>query len=901
MLLAGPPGVGKTAVAERMARTAREDGLDVAVVRSRPDDPYAPVREAVDELSDGPSPLEEEWVSADDPDIYRDQRKALFAELVDELVPGPDDPARVLVIDDLHRADPATVDFLEYLLGTLETARLVLVGCYRREELASGSPLSPDCIPESAPVERLRIQPFGREATGTLVANILGYRDPPTEFVDGIREWTGGNPLFVREVIETLLSSDQLSPDFEWYPTDPGEIEAADAVADTVEERVAGLDQAARQLLRWAALAGDRVPVDVLATVSSLDPGGLRTILAMLVETGMFDWTEDRDGVTFRSALVREAILTESTSDDRQERHRAIAKAFERACKERDPADSWGLAVDAARHHHRAGDEKRAIEWYRTASDRARDVYAHESAIEFLQRALEIADGHDEDATLEVSERIVEAYLATGEFDEAERYVSFLRQRATSVGRRQRVALYSSRIANARGDYERAAKKAKIGVELDDSSGRLQCELFDELAMAERRQSRGEATVETAGRLRELAAEAGEWDLVARAHRHFGVVAWQRGDYDRASECHREALETLEEHDIDDSRLEALLRNNLGVFARYRRDYDRAIDWGETAVETFEAIGDRRHQALALTNLAQTHWHRGEYRLADGRYEAAAEAYRSTSADHEAAMSMVGLAELAVDRGDYDVAEQKLASVEDDLASTPRRTSGLANVVRGRLALVRGDCQAARTRFQTALASFEDIDDDNNRARALRWLGRVAIEREDPDRGRRLLRQSIEIARELGDEHGVARGRFVLGRLALEFDCGDPREHLQAAMTTFEAVGDRNGVALATLEQGRLALREGDPGAAREDLRAARDDLEAIGAFDGVVRATKALVEACQRDDEAAARWCDRGIDLIDPNGPRADDREWFLDRHPGPTGGDDPGSSDSSGTPGRD
>ncbi len=292
-------------------------------------------------------------------------------------------PPSVLVIEDVHWADEATLDVLKLLGRRLEQVRALILASYRDDVLHRTHPLRVMLgeLGGGQRVERLGVPPLSASAVGTLAdRNGLDGAD--------LFDKTSGNPFFVTEV---LAAGAEAIPD---------------TVRDAVLARAARLSAPARELIDAVAVAPAEVKVWLLEKLVGEAVGGLEECLS----SGML--RPSADGVTFRHELARLAVEEALTPDRRLRLHRKALAAL---------TDS-PRAVDVsllAHHAEAAGDADATLRFAPQAAARASALGAHREAAAHYARALQFADciSAGERARL-LERRAHECYLASA-FDEA--------------------------------------------------------------------------------------------------------------------------------------------------------------------------------------------------------------------------------------------------------------------------------------------------------------------------------------------------------------------------------------------------------------------------------------------------------------------------------------------------
>ena len=284
----------------------------------------------------------------------------------------------VLVLEDLHWADPSSRALLTFLAGRLRDERLVLIGTYRSDELTRRHPLLPllahlERLPS---VERIDLSRLDRDEVQAQIAGILGTV-PGARFVDNVLARSDGNPFFVEE----LLTSS---------PRD-----RRGALPPTLQEillaRLSGLAPETQRVLRIAAVIGRRAEHDLLASVADRPEPDLVEDLRDAVDQHVLVPVETDDGPAyeFRHALVREVAYEDLLPTERSALHALVAEALTTS----GPADGDGdarLTAELAYHWHGAHDDRRAIGASVRAGRAAGAVFAHDEALEHFERAIRL-------------------------------------------------------------------------------------------------------------------------------------------------------------------------------------------------------------------------------------------------------------------------------------------------------------------------------------------------------------------------------------------------------------------------------------------------------------------------------------------------------------------------------
>ena len=289
----------------------------------------------------------------------------------------------VLVFEDLHWADPSTLELLGHILDQVPTAALLILLTFRPEFTPPWSGRSHFA---SVTVSRLpRAQAEG------LVQNILGGKPLPTQVLEQIVSKTDGVPLFVEELTKMVIESDLLEERNGRYeltgPLPPLAIPST--LRDSLAARLDRLDSA-REIAQLAATCGREFSYQLLRAIAPAHDLDLQKGLSTMVEAEVLY----RRGVAvqaryfFKHALIREAAYESLLKSKRQQVHSRIAQVIE----EHFP-DTVEMQPELIAHHYaQAGLPIQAIPYWRRAGERALELSANLEAVNHLNNGLRLLD-----------------------------------------------------------------------------------------------------------------------------------------------------------------------------------------------------------------------------------------------------------------------------------------------------------------------------------------------------------------------------------------------------------------------------------------------------------------------------------------------------------------------------
>jgi transcriptional regulator with XRE-family HTH domain/tetratricopeptide (TPR) repeat protein len=552
-LIAGEPGIGKTALTAELARLVHADGG--LVLYGRWDehvlDPYRAFREALDDYARAcpdavlrqdlaglaeeiarlcPEPAQRVGVSAAPAQAAAEAERFRLFESLDTWIRriAARHPV-LLVLDDLQWADQPSLFLLPHLMRAKRSTPLLTVAMYRdsgpeRSEFSAALP----SLARDVDFRRLSLRGLEHDAVTALLEDAAGRQFGERESVLVAElEWeTAGNPFFLLEMIRHLSEIRAFDRDVVRLGETPAEI--PQSVRDMVQSRLRRLPDSCTETLAIASLLGERFDAALLASAASLTEAATVDLLEEAARAGLIAEIDDEpDWWRFPHSLTRRVTSEELRRGQKALAHQRIGETLE---------TRPGVSPAELAHHFGAAASKgsagQAVRYGRLAGERALREVAAEVAVRHFRKALELLDRF-------------------GPEDQA---------------------LRCELLLDLAGAYDRAGEYPSRD------------ERFTEAA-------------DTAGRL-------GSGELFARAALGYGGVlpAAVRPD-PRAQALLEEALKRLDE---EDSRARATVLARLGHWLHNVRPYTERLELSDQAVAMARGAGDRRTLATVLLHRCWT-------------------------------------------------------------------------------------------------------------------------------------------------------------------------------------------------------------------------------------------------------------------------------------------------------
>jgi class 3 adenylate cyclase/tetratricopeptide (TPR) repeat protein len=631
----------------------------------------------------------------------------------------------VLVVEDLHWADEALLDFLDHLIDWAADVPLLVVATARPELLVR----RPGWGGGKPNVATVSLAPLGDDDTARLVGSLLNQALLPAELQAALLARAGGNPLYAEEYVRMLAERGFLRKVAGTWRLEAAEaLPLPETVQGIIAARLDTLEPEDKALLANAAVLGKVSWTGALAALSGSEPLVLEQHLHTL-ERREFLRRERRSAVAgerqyaFRHVLVRDVAYGQLPRAQRADKHRRAAEWLEALSSDRaeDRAELLAHHYAAALRFAKASGQvtaaltERARLALREAGDRALDLNAFAAAARWYQAALELWPADDPERP-RLLFRLGRA-----------------RVRAEQAG--------GDLLAEARdgllaaGDRETAAEAESLLADFVWSQGQ------------------GERALEHARKAATLLTDAPPSRSRARVFAQLSILLLLAGKVEQAIRVGREALAIADHLDLDDVRVRAL--NFLGTARVLSGDPGGLADLERAVViavernlpESVEAYVNLGACLVELGDLARGFAQQGEGRQAAERFGTTGW-LRHLRAEQVLEYYWRGRWDLALRHANEFIAESE--------TSSRHYMEPACRLVRGRIRLARGDLPGALEDADKQLVFARMATDPQVLNPALAFRARVALVTGDRDQAGAYASELLAMLVEQGELHGVA-------------------------------------------------------------------------------------------------------------------------------------------------
>jgi class 3 adenylate cyclase/tetratricopeptide (TPR) repeat protein len=679
----------------------------------------------------------------------------------------------VLCFEDLHWAEPALLDLIDYLVGWSRDAPILVLALARPELVEQ----RPHWIAPEPNADALELEPLSSAEAESLLAGLSAENVMPADLRQRIAAAAEGNPLFIEQMSAMAA---------EWE--DDGELSIPPSIQALLGERLDRLSREERELIERASVVGRDFPISaVAALVAEAQRPGLTQQLFSLVRKGLIcpdlSVPDGEDRFSFQHVLVRDAAYEAMPKERRaefnerfahwlEERERGheldelIGYHFEEACRCR---------LDVGLRDDQTGRlAVRAADFLAAAGARALGRNDVQAALKLLRRAVALRSPEDQATApwLDLSQ----ALFLSGEFEPAAKLAAETASRAAASG-------------DEAGELRARLLRARLAVQTPGEGKRPSAEL---LAVAER--------------ARPVFARAG--DELALTEAWF-ATAWAE-----LIRCRFAAMLEAVEHALEHARRAGAARWE-GELPAWR---GTALFYGPTPVEDVLRWYETQaaQHPIALTQQAMLEAMRGNFdeaRTLAATADAAAEEFGQRLWLASGGMAVWEIETLAGDTAAAEAAVRRCCELLEELGDTAYRSTASAELALSLCAQGRLDEAEAATKTAETLSAGDDVV---SQILCRQVRARLLAARGDHERAERLADEAVALADDTdmlnwqGSAHcALADVYMFAGRSA------EARGHLERAVSLYERKGNvvaarRAREVLANVDAVSIATRKED-------------------------------------------------------------------------------------------
>jgi len=680
----------------------------------------------------------------------------------------------LLVFDDLHWADSASLALLERTLTLVERAPILIALLYRPDR-THGSWALGETAARTYPAHcvSLRIPPLDvqRGEDQQLVRNLLLLNELPAELPPLIARGEG-NPFYIEEIIRALIDAGAIVfKDERWQPTRSlGLSTVPDSLQGIIMARIDRLIEDARRTLQLASVVGRTfryLALNWLASAAALAPqldGSLSALQRAELIREQLRLPELEYG--FAQAMFRDVAYESLLLRDRRLYHRLVAQQLE----ETHPDQIEEVYELLAHHYGLSDDRKKALTYLIKAGDKTRSAYANKEAIEFYTQAALLADhlGTPDDNAASAT-GLGDVFYHVGQYEDA--LACFTRALSFRTDPLQLADLYRrmGAVHEKRGEYEAALNQCATGLNLlgAEHMGSVErAELLTLECRVHHQQGQFEKAIEDGEQALAIIDDTAYYQEIAQVHNELGNAYDEFGQPDRSIAHFERGLLILER--IGDELGAARINGNLAR-VYFQTDLQMSADYLSRTLATMQRLGDVWGEATAYQNL-------GIVQFTRGNYDQAIQSYQHSLAMKQRLGDNLGIADCSINLGETYRAQ--------------------------------GNLEQAIMHLETGLKIAQDIQSEQTEAECHWQLAECYLDAGDFSQAQLAATEALKYAQKTGDKSREAITQRVLGKICHQCDALDlALVHFSNSLTKLREMNSERELATTLYDYG-LALRD---------------------------------------------------------------------------------------------
>jgi tetratricopeptide (TPR) repeat protein len=336
------------------------------------------------------------------------KKERTFEALRDLLIRLSQERPLILAVEDLHWIDKTSEEFLDYLIGWLASARILLILPHRPEYTHQWG--------SKSYFHRIGLDQLTLTSSAELVQAILEGGEVSPELKDLILNRAAGNPLFMEELTHSLLENGSIERRDHQFVLSrrPSDLQVPDTIQGIISARMDRLEENLKRIMQVASVIGREFAFRILQSISGMAEDLKTSLLNLqglefIYEKSLFPELE----YIFKHALTQEVAYNSLLLKRRKEIHGRIGQAIETIYLDRLP-EFYGMI---GYHYARSENVDKALHFLKLAGDKAREGYANREAIRFYRNALQVSAGEEEtEARKRTRVQIVMGFLTPAAF-----------------------------------------------------------------------------------------------------------------------------------------------------------------------------------------------------------------------------------------------------------------------------------------------------------------------------------------------------------------------------------------------------------------------------------------------------------------------------------------------------
>ncbi len=838
VLIAGEAGVGKTRLATEFEKNICDKGYQFLSGRAYygTSEPYLPIREALEDHVDDKSPEYKPLLLmgtkgapvVTERQKLNGQRKYIWYDLGKMLEKKASDKPLVIFLDDLQWADRSTILVINYLANKISGSPILFIGTYRPEDIDGSHPVNEliSHLTRENLLEKIDLEPLEKKHVRKITQRLIGRIDIPDYFIDILYEITDGNPLFARECVKHMLEEGDIDVKSDRYPTEKDEVNIPDIVEGVIDRRIRNLeDLDTNKLLQLGAVIGDTVPFELLNHCVDMDVLDILDNVEKLMKYGLWYELPEEYTFSFSHGLIQKSVYESIPNNLRKSLHLHVAEKIERVYKDENHRYWSNLGF----HYERGEKFEEAVDCYVSAGDEAKNMYAHEDAVDMYEKALRLMEGIESkaDEKASVIEQIGDTYKVLGEYEKSLTYYDSLlkiKEPDKSPSIYRKIAY----IMIERGNFEESIFYVEKGLGVVEPDSEEMCRLLLIKGLNLIMEGDLKEAFEIFNDEIDVAKELENKQILANGYHDLALVYSQQGNYEMSKECLKKAIELREEE--GDKEGLSLSYNNLAGTYLNQRKFDNALSYYHKSLELAEELGMNYHLGKPTMNIGIIKLETGDIEEAEKYFERAEGLFEIGDQKIDMCLVYFNLAKIHLKKANLQEAYeliQEAFSIADE--TNYKRGKYLSFQLKGKIFRIRGELEGSIRSYDEAIEICEETNFKYELADTIMDSGKVFEDIGDIDSAIKRYIKAKNISEVIEGEIRIARAdTYLAGAYVSKGDIKKSRTHLDSVSELYKEINSSELKAEYHRVKGILFREESEYESALEELEQSKELYEKL-------------------------------------------------------------------------
>ncbi|MBI4722033.1 MAG: tetratricopeptide repeat protein [Candidatus Stahlbacteria bacterium] len=684
------------------------------------------------------------------------------------------------------------MEFINYFIRNIKNSNILL--CLACEEKRDTGFIS--LIDE---IESIRLDGLKLDEVNTLITSMLGEHRLSAYHIQQIYEEAHGNPLFIRELLKSMMGRVLLFQQGRWTIEEVSfeKLAISKTMKGVFEDQLKGLGEQAYEILRIGSIFGEKFQLSVIKQILNYSDEKLLTALRELLQRQLL--TRHTNGYCFVSSQLREIVYNGIEEENRRSLHQTIGDILE----EKFAHNIEPIIEELAYHFARGLNREKAFDFLIRAAKKSKSLYANKEAIRYFEQAVALIKPEEKRYSTLLKE-LGDTYRLVAEHDKAiDKYREVL-SLSTPISS-EKASLYCDIGISYRnkGEYDYALKSYNQGISIaqEDMDQRVRARLYQEMSWVYLAKADYDKALTIAFKGLRIVMKCKDLPGMEKIYHNLGTICLRKGKWDKAIQYFSKSLELKEK--IDNLPGKAASYNNFGVVYSMRGNFAEALEYYKKGFEICKKIRDPIGIARGYKNLGIICYQQGNLTEAEDYYKKSLEIEEriGDNIGLSASYNNIGLIYIQQRRWEeavnYFNHSLEIKEKLKDIGGIAGCYNNLGSVYKSK-----GDWDSAAQYYQKSFDLKEKIGDSVGIANSLINLGTIYINKGESEKALYSLEEAKKIGSKIGSKKIVSGAYQSLGLFYLNRkDIEEALKYNMDALKLVIELGNRldEGIILRTL------------------------------------------------------------------------------------------------------